>query len=250
MKISNTLKIIALQTLLFAGSTAASNTVYLLPEAKSFGVASEDEKALMFFGMDRNVNLKGICFALTRQSSSIMTYATIIATTSNGSFRMHGLRPDLQDKTKEVACAFGSEAGDFLTALSKSAFSNVTFDFNDEIRKYSFDTSSFAKLLTTSSQQVTDKAAEDYAKGIRAPVFYDQKPNVQSSDLDMEAYRTSDLKLNNAWNSLTPGTRKKLLPSQREWIKQKASCKEQPACLTDMTNKRVKELENASSNAP
>lgn len=37
--------------------------VLLLPEAKSMGVASSDKNALMFLGMDRDVNLKGICFA-------------------------------------------------------------------------------------------------------------------------------------------------------------------------------------------
>ncbi|CAI9411079.1 lysozyme inhibitor LprI family protein [Lelliottia sp. T2.26D-8] len=248
MNLSNTLKIIIFHAFLIAGCTSASSAVYLLPEAKSFGVASEDEKALMFFAMDRNVNLKGICFALARQSPSIITHANIIATTNNGNFRMHGISPDLQGETKEVTCAFGSEAGDFLTALSNSTFTNVTFDFSGVIRKYSFDTVAFAKILTTDSKQVTDKAADDYAKGIRAPIFYNQKTNDTFADNATKNYRISDQKLNKVWKDLDAATRKKLLFSQLEWIKQKAHCNDEATCLLEMTNKRIQVLEDASRN--
>ncbi|MEH3917623.1 hypothetical protein [Enterobacter asburiae] len=119
-----------------SGLTTASSTVYFLPEAKSAGVASSDKNALLFLGMDRDVNLKGICFAMTKQSSSIVPLVDITATTDNGRFAMHGLRPNVSD-TKEVACSFGSEAGDFLTGISKSTAVNVKLDFNGEIRNYS-----------------------------------------------------------------------------------------------------------------
>ncbi|WP_265103321.1 lysozyme inhibitor LprI family protein [Klebsiella quasipneumoniae] len=47
------------------------------------------------------------------------------------------------------------------------------------------------------------------------------------------------------WNKLPSETRRKLLPSQREWIKQKDTCRRDTECLTDMTNKRIKILEVA-----
>ncbi|NGF05778.1 hypothetical protein [Citrobacter freundii] len=66
-----TLKIMASDVVFVSGITTAS-TVYFLPEAKSAGVASNDQNALMFLGMDRDVNLNGICFAMAKQSSSIV----------------------------------------------------------------------------------------------------------------------------------------------------------------------------------
>jgi hypothetical protein len=53
-----TLKIMASGVVFVSGITTASSTVYFLPEAKSAGVASSDKNALMFLGMDRDVNLK------------------------------------------------------------------------------------------------------------------------------------------------------------------------------------------------
>jgi hypothetical protein len=53
------LKIMASGVVFVSGITTASSTVYFLPEAKSAGVASSDKNALMFLGMDRDVNLKG-----------------------------------------------------------------------------------------------------------------------------------------------------------------------------------------------
>ena len=72
-----TLKIMASGVVFVSGITTASSTVYFLPEAKSAGVASSDKNALMFLGMDRDVNLKGICFAMTKQSSSIVPLVDI-----------------------------------------------------------------------------------------------------------------------------------------------------------------------------
>ncbi|MDM2725032.1 hypothetical protein OGY87_04130 [Citrobacter sp. Cy234] len=53
-----TLKIMASGVVFVSGITTATSTVYFLPEAKSAGVASSDKNALMFLGMDRDVNLK------------------------------------------------------------------------------------------------------------------------------------------------------------------------------------------------
>lgn len=243
-----TLKIMASGVVLISGITAASSTVYFLPEAKSAGVASNDQNALMFLGMDRDVNLKGICFAITKQSSPIIPLVDITATTDNGRFTMHGLRPNVSD-TKEVACSFGSEAGEFLIGISKSTVVNVKMDFNGEIRSYRFDTTEFGKILTANGQDVWEKAAKDYAQGVRAPVFYNNsreapKNNSVTSNVDTHSYKVCDEKLNSVWKNLSPETRKRLLPSQREWIKKKSDCNNEQKCLIDMTNKRITELES------
>lgn len=234
---------------LISGITAASNTVYFLPEAKSAGVASSDQKALMFLGIDRDVNLKGICFAMAKQSSSIVPLVDITATTDNGRFTMHGLRPKNNDDTKELVCSLGSEAGDFLTGISKSTAVNVKLDFNGEIRSYSFNTTEFGKILTANGQDVWDKAAKNYAQGARAPVFYNgsskaPKNNAATSNVDTHSYQESDDKLNSVWKNLSPETRKRLLPAQREWIKKKSQCNNEQKCLIDMTNNRIRELES------
>ncbi len=186
-----------------------------LARGKITGVASSDKNALMFLGMDRDVNLKGICFAMTKQSSSIVPLVDITATTDNGRFTMHGLRPNVSD-TKEVACSFGSEASDFLTGISKSTAVNVKLDFNGEIRNYSFDTTEFGKMLTANGKGLWEKAAKDYAQGVRAPVFYSSgseapKNNAVTSNVDTHSYKASDEKLNSVWKSLSPETRKRLL---------------------------------------
>lgn len=243
-----TLKIMASGVVLIAGITAASSTVYFLPEAKSAGVASSDQKALMFLGMDRDVNLKGICFAMAKQSSSIVPLVDITATNDNGRFTMHGLRPNNTDDTKELVCSLGSEAGDFLTGIVESTTVNVKMDFNGEIRSYNFNTTEFRKILTANGQGVWDKAVKDYAKGVRAPIFYNNnreatKNNTAISNVDTHSYEASDEKLNLVWKNLSPETRKRLLPYQREWIKQKSDCNNEQKCLINMTNNRIRELE-------
>lgn len=64
-----------------------------------------------------------------------------------------------------------------------------------------------------------------------------------------EKYRITDKKLNDTWKNLSSETRKELLPSQRKWIKQQATCNQVTQCLIDMTNKRITELEVESRNA-
>ncbi|HBQ0773604.1 TPA: lysozyme inhibitor LprI family protein [Klebsiella pneumoniae] len=249
MGFDKVLKIMPLGVFFISGVAAASSTVFFLPEAKSAGVASSDQNALMFLGMDRDVNLKGICFAITKQSSSIVPLVDITATTDNGRFTMHGLRPKNNDDTKELVCSLGSEAGDFLTGIAKSTTVNVKMDFNGEIRNYSFNTTEFRKILTANGQGVWDKAAKDYAQGVRAPIFYNNnraatKNNTATSNVDTHSYEASDEKLNLVWKNLSPETRKRLLPAQREWIKKKSQCNNEEACLTHMTENRIRELES------
>ncbi|WP_338627821.1 lysozyme inhibitor LprI family protein [Enterobacter sp. JJBC] len=244
-----TLKIMASGVVLISCMATASNTVYLLPEAKSAGVASSDQKALMFLGMDRDVNLKGICFAMAKQSSSIVPLVDITATTNSGRFKMHGLRPKNNEDTKELVCSLGSEAGAFLTGIAKSTTVNVKMDFNGEIRIYSFNTTEFRKILTVNGQGVWDKAAKEYAQGVRAPIFYNNNleatnNNTATSNVDTHSYEASDERLNLVWKNLSPETRKRLLPSQREWIKQKSDCNNEQKCLINMTNNRIRELES------
>ncbi|WP_177328612.1 lysozyme inhibitor LprI family protein [Phytobacter ursingii] len=247
--LKKTLKIMASGIIIISGiAAAASSTVYLLPEAKSFGVASHDQKALMFLAMDKKANLKGICFAMVRQSTSLVPLVDITATTDSGRFVMHGLRPNLSD-ANEVVCSFGSESGDFITGISKSTFCKMKFNFNGEISSYTFDTTEFRKILTANGQGIVEKAVKDYAQGVRAPVFYDNssapaKNNAATSNVDTHSYKASNDKLNYVWKSLSPETRKRLLPSQREWIKNKSYCHNEQKCLTEMTNKRILELES------
>lgn len=63
-----------------------------------------------------------------------------------------------------------------------------------------------------------------------------------------EDYRIADKKLNDTWKELPTETRKSLLPSQRKWIKQQATCNQDVQCLIDMTNKRITELEAENAN--
>lgn len=62
-------------------------------------------------------------------------------------------------------------------------------------------------------------------------------------------YLTADKKLNDTWMNLPSQTRKALLPSQRKWVKQQATCNQDTKCLIDMTNKRIIELEVESKDA-
>jgi len=63
------------------------------------------------------------------------------------------------------------------------------------------------------------------------------------SDIQLK-FDESDKRLNDIWKSLSADMRKKLLPEQRKWIKNKvAVCKTDIRCLTDMTNERILEIE-------
>jgi uncharacterized protein YecT (DUF1311 family) len=244
------LKFSLLVGLITSGIAVAATNVYLLPEAKSVGVASDDEKAVMFLAVDRNDAYKGVCFALEKQDSSIIPTADISATVDKARFKLHGLRPNNNDVAKELVCILGSEATEFLTATMKSSRTHVQFDFTGDVRKYSFDTTTFSKL-SVGDKKLDEQLANDYKNGIRAPVFYNQNHKAQSSHStnietsDETNFRVSDQKLNSTWKSLSPDTRKKLLPSQREWIKQKdATCKTDFSCLTSMTNDRIMVIES------
>ncbi|MDW2741476.1 lysozyme inhibitor LprI family protein [Atlantibacter subterraneus] len=71
--------------------------------------------------------------------------------------------------------------------------------------------------------------------------------NSSSNPLNaQQSYDELDKKLNRVWKRLSPETRKRLLPSQREWIKLKSNCNNEQKCLTDMTNNRIRELESES----
>lgn len=72
---------------------------------------------------------------------------------------------------KKSLVPFRPKFADFLTGISKSTAVNVKLDFNGEIRNYSFDTTEFGKMLTANGKSVWEKAAKDYAQGVRAPRF-------------------------------------------------------------------------------
>lgn len=56
-------------------------------------------------------------------------------------------------------------------------------------------------------------------------------------------FNEADTKLNMMWGNLPYQKRKALLPSQRQWIKEKTSCNKNMKCLIDMTNERITILE-------
>lgn len=147
MKRRNLLKYSLLSGLIASGIATAGNNVYSLPEAKTVGVASDDEKALMLPSMDRSGEFKGVCFVLAKQAASIIPTIDISATVDNARFKLHGLRPNNTDISKEPVCILGSEVGGFFTAVMKSSRTNVQFDFSGEVRSYYFDTTTFSKLF-------------------------------------------------------------------------------------------------------
>ncbi|WP_024554346.1 lysozyme inhibitor LprI family protein [Franconibacter helveticus 513] len=73
---------------------------------------------------------------------------------------------------------------------------------------------------------------------------YNTKNSSSNPSKAQQSYDEVDKELNSLWKRLSPETRKRLLPSQREWIKQKSSCNNEQKCLTDMTNIRIHELES------
>lgn len=94
----------------------------------------------------------------------------------------------------------GSDAFNYLDNQSKSSMSLVSIRFNGEQRNFSFNTSSFSKLLTPSGAKIAEQAADDYKRGIRAPVFYNKAPSSVTENEDR--YALSDQKLNEIWNKL------------------------------------------------
>lgn len=60
------LKIMVLGVVFVLGLIIVFSIVYFLLEVKLVGVVSSDKNVLMFFGMDRDVNLKGICFVMIK----------------------------------------------------------------------------------------------------------------------------------------------------------------------------------------
>lgn len=250
MKIRDMLTFSLLIGLATSGIAIASNNVYSLPELKSIGVASDDDKALMFPAMDRSDDFKGVCFALAKQVTSIVPTTDINATVDSARFTLIGLRPNNTDESKELVCILGSQATEFFSAVIKSSRTNIEFDFSGEVRRYSFDTTAFKKI-SSGDKNIAEQINIDYKNGIRAPVFYSQshvaKPSIpmNTENNDETSYNVSDQKLNSAWNNLNPDIRRRLLPSQREWIKQKdAVCKTNFSCLARMTNDRIKTIES------
>lgn len=254
MKLKGIARIGVLSALLSSSIAMAANNLYVLPEMKSVGVASDDEQALLFLGMDRNGDMKGVCFALEKQAGSIIPVADINATVDNKQFMLAGIRPDHADETKELVCSVGSKADEYMIALTKSARSNVVFNFNGETRRYSFDTVSFSKFASGDKATI-QQARDNYKNGIRAPATQSKskagksKPQPEANHYaaknDEEAHQLSELKINDTWKSLSSDTRKRLLPAQREWIKHKESvCKADITCLTRMTNERILLLES------
>lgn len=93
------------------------------------------------------------------------------------------------------------------------------------------------------------KWQETCLKMAKPVVNNSQKPKAFSTSVLTQKYNEVDSKLNEVWKALSSESRKKLLPSQRRWIKHQASCNQDIQCLIDMTNKRIIELEVESKYA-
>ncbi|MCW2475919.1 MULTISPECIES: hypothetical protein [unclassified Symbiopectobacterium] len=157
-------------SLLFSNANAANN-VYVIPEVKSFGVASNDNKAVIFLGLDKYGQFKGMCFALKDKFHSIIPVVDIDVTFDNKRLNLHGMRPNVDDE-KEVVCILGSEATDFLNSLNGSNNLNAKLNFNGQMKKYAFDIKDFNRIANNDKEYMK-KLADDYKKGRRAPLFDD-----------------------------------------------------------------------------
>ncbi|ENC18355.1 lysozyme inhibitor LprI family protein [Escherichia coli] len=87
------------------------------------------------------------------------------------------------------------------------------------------------------------KWQETCLKMTKPVVNNSQKPKTLSTSVLTQKYNEVDSKLNKVWKDLSSESRKKLLPSQRTWIKHQAYCNQNIQCLIDMTNNRINELE-------
>ncbi|AUZ65610.1 DUF1311 domain-containing protein [Citrobacter amalonaticus] len=101
-------------------------------------------------------------------------------------------------------------------------------------------------------EDIATKVSKSWERACADKSYFQNKAKNITTDHDTlttpvsseEEYRIADKKLNDTWKSLSPETRKRLLPSQREWIKKKSDCKNEQKCLVDMTNNRIRELES------
>lgn len=104
------------------------------------------------------------------------------------------------------------------------------------------------------AQLQAQEKAEQQAQQNTPPQAYQQpqQQNAGSVDQSRMAFASADSDLNTAWSTLTPAKKKELLPSQRQWIKNKdamcgkvsmqgtdAEVKKMVDCQTQMTLSRI-----------
>ncbi|MEI7408478.1 hypothetical protein [Pectobacterium aroidearum] len=157
-------------SLIFSNANAANN-VYVIPEVKTFGVASNDNRAVIFLGLDQYGQFKGMCFALKDKFHSIIPLVDIDVTFDSKKLNLHGMRPNVDDG-KEVVCILGSGATDFLNSFKGSNNLYVKLNFNGEVKKYNFDIKDFNRIVNNDKEYMKT-LADNYKKGIRAPLFDD-----------------------------------------------------------------------------
>ncbi|MDV7021546.1 lysozyme inhibitor LprI family protein [Atlantibacter subterranea] len=95
-------------------------------------------------------------------------------------------------------------------------------------------------------EDIVTATAKNWQETCNKKNNYNTKNSSSNPSKAQQSYDEVDKELNSLWKRLNPETRKRLLPSQREWIKNKSSCNNEKKCLTDMTNNRIRELESES----
>lgn len=162
-------------------------------------------------------------------------------------------------RNESETCKQGAPTKDEIKAFIKES-NDPDFDIDKQLRAIPSDyrllMEEGAKLkgLTLREMFIEDvatKASQNWEKACSNKSYLQNKTknitpehNKLTSPINIdEEYRIAEKKINETWKRLPSDTRKVLLPSQRKWIKQQATCNQDTQCLIDMTNKRSTELE-------
>lgn len=162
-------------------------------------------------------------------------------------------------RNESETCKQGAPTKDEIKAYIKES-NDPDFDIDKQLRAIPYDyrllMEEGAKLkgLTLREMLIEDvatKASQNWEKACSNKSYLQNKTKnitpehnklTPPTNID-EEYRIAEKKINETWKRLPSDTRKVLLPSQRKWIKQQATCNQDTQCLIDMTNKRIIELE-------
>lgn len=170
-------------------------------------------------------------------------------------------------RNESETCTQGAPTKDEIKAyIKESNDPSIDIDIDKQLRaipyEYRLIMEEGAKLKGFTLREVfiddvTTKASQGWEKVCTSKSYLKNKSENLKIDRNKrkipinseEEFRIADKRLNDAWKGLPSDTRQALLPSQRKWIKQQATCKQDTKCLIDITNKRIIELEIESKDA-